>query len=330
MLVAVSLAVAALGGRASFGASGVDRVDAASARVRLIKAPGRGAFTDVAWLPSFHRLAVTYAAGANPAQGRFVVVIGLDGKGYRRLPLWRDAACPIQLTSMPRPRPDGTLAYLHACWGNAARVPNRITSLLAYDGRTGRNWRLVRYFLPQSGARYDISSLGDLVASEGDTFTGRLFRLGPDRQTPLSNGLRGTGLVSWSPDGHQMVADAREHPGVQGADGRDLYLLSRRGTVIRRLARGLDSVSRAGWSPDGRQLAVTMQPAGDRSGIWLIDVRSSRRRLILRGSDLEAPIWLPDGTTLVAPVGSLSRFPPLPGQRRPPNSPVGLYVIKLN
>lgn len=77
MLVAVTLAVAAGGAEASFGGRGVDRVSAVSARVRLIKASGRGAFTDVAWLPSFRRLAVTYAAGTNLAQGRFVAVIGL-------------------------------------------------------------------------------------------------------------------------------------------------------------------------------------------------------------------------------------------------------------
>jgi len=115
--------------------------------------------------------------------------------------------------------------------------------------------------------------------------------------------------------------------GFESANLRNLYLLDRSGRLLRTLMRGLEFASQAAWSPDGRTLAISLQPRGEPAGIWLVDPVSGRHRLLLRGTDFGAPIWLPDGHTLVPPVGSL----PAPGLGSGPSAKarIGLYEISV-
>jgi WD40-like Beta Propeller Repeat len=301
------------------------RIGGSEPKVRFIRAPAHAAFDDVVWLPSLRRLVVTYRRGWTSRSPHYIASLRLDGSGLRRLPLARDSACPQQVTYWPIPLANGSLAYLHQCYGNASRLPNRVTRLMVYDPRTGRNSKLRPYYLPLWGARFSISRDGMVIASEGDPLSAQLFWLEPRRQVRVRVALTATGTPSWSPNGSRIVVNGRPAGSPWSANLRNLYLLDRSGRLLRTLMRGLEFASQAAWSPDGRTLAVSLQPHGESAGIWLVDAVSGRHRLLLRGTDFGAPIWLPDGHTLVTPVGSL----PAPGSGPSGKARIGLYEISV-
>lgn len=80
-------------------------------------------------------------------------------------------------------------------------------------------------------------------------------------------------------------------------DGRKVLLL-RRGLTVATLATGASQrlgageESSAGWSPDSERLAFSGR---EDTGLYVVDVRSGRKRSLLRTSQVWSPTWSPDG-----------------------------------
>ena len=111
------------------------------------------------------------------------------------------------------------------------------------------------------------------------------LRSGKERQLSKTIGYGG----QWSPDGKTIAVSGERDGNI------DLFLLSPRGRVIRRLTTnpGID-VSPA-WSPDGRQLAFCSSRSGGPQ-IYVLDLASEKiRRVTFSGAYNTSPTWSPKG-----------------------------------
>jgi Tol biopolymer transport system component len=88
----------------------------------------------------------------------------------------------------------------------------------------------------------------------------------------------------WSPNGRLIAfTTSRASGGV--------YVVRPDGTAMRRVFRG--EASDVDWSPDGQSLVFV----GER-GIYVMRLRESRPKLVLRGSRFSLPAWAPNGREL--------------------------------
>lgn len=95
--------------------------------------------------------------------------------------------------------------------------------------------------------------------------------------------------ASWSPDGTRIAVSLDQN------GNSDLFLLSSKGRLIRRLTRhsGID-VSPA-WSPDGRRLAFCSSRSGSPQ-IYVMDIETGQpKRITFQGAYNTDPAWSPKG-----------------------------------
>ena len=121
----------------------------------------------------------------------------------------------------------------------------------------------------------------------------------PDIDTPAPKGF--TRLTrsptreeypSWSPDGRQLVYEARD------ADGRyNLWSIDADGTDQRQLTHHV-SAGWAVWHPDGRHLAYWAADADGSGNLWRIDVIDGTSQRLTHHAMTAWPQWSPDGTRL--------------------------------
>lgn len=114
-----------------------------------------------------------------------------------------------------------------------------------------------------------------------------IFDLASGRMARISARVAYTG--SWSPDGRRVAVSLDQN------GNSDLYLLSPRGDLLRRLTHdaGID-VSPA-WSPDGTQLAFCSGRSGNPQ-IYVMDIDSGKtRRVTFTGGYNTDPDWSPKG-----------------------------------
>ncbi|HWP24537.1 MAG TPA: Tol-Pal system beta propeller repeat protein TolB [Candidatus Binatia bacterium] len=106
----------------------------------------------------------------------------------------------------------------------------------------------------------------------------------------------------FSPDGQTIVAT------LESGGNTNLYLLDRRGNVIRRLTEERGIEVSPSWSPDGKQVVYV----SDRSGspqIYVLDLESGKsRRLTYSGGYNTSPRWSPRGDRIVFTGRTGSRF----------------------
>jgi hypothetical protein len=292
---------------------------------RSIAAPRGTVFETPVWLSGPRRLVVMLVPPGRGTDGAYwhLFSMRLDGSGLKRLPLPRQAGCKLTSHEGPDAYSASKIAYVQQCWGQ--EIPHNAKYARTYDLSTGRVGYLRRYSLVVSAGRVAVSRFGQVVANDGRGLSERLLRLGRSGARPLALPFVRVGYPSWSPDGRKLALDAI--PSTEHAEGlrrldlpRSLYLLDRRGRVLRRLLSGLSGASRAAWSPDGRWLAIALQPRHEPRGLYLIDVSRQTAHLVAHG-DFGGVTWI-GHHRLAAAVGVCADLPGRHGR-------VGLRLITL-
>jgi dipeptidyl aminopeptidase/acylaminoacyl peptidase len=84
-----------------------------------------------------------------------------------------------------------------------------------------------------------------------------------------------------------------DNPSMPGIRGRELYIISARGTNLRRLTTDDVPDSAPTWSPDGEWIAWV---AGEPGQLWLYNVVNDQRVRFVDSRDyaLSSPVWLPN------------------------------------
>jgi dipeptidyl aminopeptidase/acylaminoacyl peptidase len=176
--------------------------------------------------------------------------------------------------------------------------------------------------------RFAFSPKADVgLLNDGAGLEERLRWLRPRSRPALDLPVTRVGDPAWSRDGRRVAVG-----GIPRSAGHDsptsdspwaLYLLDRRGRLLRRLPVDLRDGADASWSPDGRWLAVRTRPAGRAYGVWLIGVSASvAPRLLVAGHAFGIPKWIAS-REIVVPVGTAGSI--ALGYR----GRVGLYVLRL-
>jgi hypothetical protein len=323
-LIAVAC-VAAGGGFAGAAIAAQSRGHEASSAVRFFPAPDGYVLASAAWLPSAHRVVVTAIPDSTVGfQSSRLLATAPGSREWQRLSVPAERNCASTSQSFPEPLPDGRLAFLQHCWGNAERLPDRAVSLRAYDFATGGTSRLVPYYLPFTTSGFSFGrTVRSGILNNGLGLEERLFWIRPRRLVRLRIPLLRAGLPSWSRRTNRIVFDGVPRQPVPDvlarADlARDVYVLDPRTGRLRELVRGALMAGPASWSPDGRSVAMALQPRRAPEGLYLVDVATGRTHLLVRGAAYGATAWISD-SEVVATVG---------GRLTPP-AKRGLVVVRI-
>jgi len=231
-----------------------------------------------------------------------------NGSDMKMLPLPDYPGCNFNNFQAPTSLADGRLGYIVRC-----ASPNEYFDplyMMAYDVQTGQVAPLLSYSLPArlvgTGGYSWNPEMTRGITSDGNgrTLYEQLYWIEPDRWEPLDVGFPQAYGASWSPDGQQIAFFGAPEQGLEGIDRLDavynLYLMKPDGTDIRPLVRGFRYPDRPVWSPDNRWLVFSARFGNiiPQTGLWLIEVATGARRLIVEG-DYGWAAWSPDGQRLV-------------------------------
>lgn len=298
--------------------------------VRLIQAPRGHVFYGPVWVPRLRALVVTEDC-CDKVWTHHLYALGLDGSHGRLLRIPADPQCPFNASGSPALLPSGDLAFIPECFGNDSRLPERVKSLSALDPRTGRVRRLRQYYLPFMAGQASFSPTGGGgLVNDGRGLSERLEWLRRTRLMPLNLRLARAGSPRFSPDGRWIALDGvpKQQAPISPATStlpRTLYLLSGDGKKIKPVLAGLTDVGRASWSSvDGRWLALALKPRDGPDGLWLVEAKTGRHFLVMRGRQFGATEWISHTGTVIVSTGVFLLIPGAPKQIK-----VGLYVIKL-
>jgi TolB protein len=102
-----------------------------------------------------------------------------------------------------------------------------------------------------------------------------------------------------SPDGSQLAIESNR-TGLQ-----QIYVISTRGSIVRRVTRDGGSDDSPAWSHDGKRIAYVLN-RGDRSAIYVVDADGRHAHSITRdeGLDYLHPMWSPDDRWIMYNVNS--------------------------
>ena len=149
--------------------------------VRRIPAPRGSFFDDPTWVPARRQLVVTVLS--RQASELHLYTVSIRGGPLRRLPLSGQRGCTRTTEQYGSNLPDGTLGFVQYCLGAA---PENAVTLRAYDWRTGKVRRLVRYHLPYFVGRYSFDpQMRRGVINDGRGLSERLQWLRPARLEPF-------------------------------------------------------------------------------------------------------------------------------------------------
>lgn len=277
--------------------------------VQIVTVPGPpGIYAGPAWVDE--RLVVGYEA--SDCQHVFcfrLYDLKPDGSERRALSLPDQAGCDRNGFEAPTHLPDGRLGYILRC-GPTGEFRD-VLYMMAYDPNTEQTAPLLSYPLPSpvpgTGGYSWNPEMTRGITSDGNGYSlyEQLYWIEPDRWEPLDVGFPQAYGASWSPDGQQIAFFGAPEQGLEGIDRLDavynLYLMQPDGTDVRPLVEGFRYPDRPAWSPDGRWLvfSATFGNLIKQKGLWLVEVATGDRRLIVAGHYGWAA-WSPDGRRLVA------------------------------
>jgi Tol biopolymer transport system component len=151
-------------------------------------------------------------------------------------------------------------------------------------GRTGRGGHTRRRPLMLVAA---LVCVGGLLVAPGLSLGGRILHLVQEEQHASE-----VVAPAWSPDG-QRIAFLSHRNGVY-----EIYIMNADGSGVEKLP---DSESGSfAWSPNGRQIlftGVSIDPdcCPRPTGLYVVNVDGTGRRLVTRSPDLNGGDWSPDG-----------------------------------
>jgi Tol biopolymer transport system component len=227
---------------------------------RLRGAQGNSGFSAPAWSPDGRRLLMTSSQThrRRGATGRHYDeyeiaswVVGVDGRGLRRLPGSRYVSATPGARGEPGWTPDGTAAIVRGSRGEA---------LLAVDRRGGSVATGV------ASGPYSPDGRRMLVESLGSIWVATL----PSRR--MRRAIADGGQSAWSPDGRQIVfvssrdrngdvGQGSDEPPAEGAAG-EVYVADASGRRQRRVTHTTADEYVPLWSPDGRLILFDATGAG--------------------------------------------------------------------
>jgi hypothetical protein len=307
--------------------------------MRFVPAPEGHLFVGPVWLPGTSRtdrlvvsmIPVQSVRGADYQ----LFVMDADGSHLSELAVPDDPGCASTSRYDARPLPDGRLGYLQRCLISASparRIPEESVTLMALGPETGEAERLVPYYLGFNAHMFDFApDMRRGIINDGRGLHAGLLWLLPQRTEPVTLPVpfELVGYPSWSPDGRTIAfpaAPTQSGRRVTGPSRADLplrlYLLSVASGVVHPLTDSRTNQGPPAWSPDGKWLAAFLDFDSPREGLWLIEVATGKRHLLVPGSLVGPPSWSPDGRTLVAATG-------VDIHARNLSAPKGLLVIDL-
>jgi len=96
--------------------------------------------------------------------------------------------------------------------------------------------------------------------------------------------------LSWSPDGRQILLEARVN------DTLDLYIMNADGSNLRNLTNNTADDFSASWSPDGKHILFVSKRDGNLE-IYVMDADGSNPRNLTNHAEIDVtPDWSPNGT----------------------------------
>jgi hypothetical protein len=294
---------------------------------RFIPAPAGAESGTPIWYPTTKEIVFLWSPIKPEAARHALYGIRPDGSGAHKLPLFKFDECKFTSHSLPVALPDGRLGYDATCWGPIEDKPQEATALMAWDPRTGRNESLPGYRVRfQVGPFAYSPDMRTGVVNGQEGLYERLHRIGPRKLEPIPLPLERVGWPGWSPDGKWIaLAGVPEGESADGPDRLDLpqtlYVLSGHDLQTLRPLIEDQAMIHAAWSPDSRWLLVSMDEKRGKRGLWLLEVATRKRWLLLEDETLGSATWLP-GNRIALSVGAWSQF-------RKEKGPIGLYILEL-
>lgn len=282
--------------------------------VRFIPVPRGASVDEPIWLGS-QRIQVSYFDGTigslariNKSRSRFVDVQSLQMPGCGQTGADRETR-----------RTDGEIVYRTTCFRPDPSLPLTLPNLLGFalmDLRTGASRRLAALQPTYVTGSLSFSPNGRRgVASTGGP-SSRLEWVSAMGLTVFQQGLAIAEGPTWSPDGLLIAFDGTSS---EAAATMNLYTFRPdQPSKLHRFASGLANVEpgESAWMPhSSRWLMANVQPLHQPAGLWIFDVATGRKALVIEGRNLGRPAVSPDGKTLAIGVGIDARW------RRPASSP---------
>lgn len=236
------------------------------------------------------RIAYVSETGSYFKRVKRIAIMDQDGENHQYLTDGKN------LVLTPRFSPDGKkLLYLS--------YQNRVPQVFILDLASGRSSLLGKFhgmsFAPQfspDGKHVVVS-----IAKSGRTNIYEI-ELRSHRMKQLTNGSAIYTSPSYSPDGKEIVFQSDMDGGR-----RQLYIMNRDGSNIKRLTHAARSYAEPKWSINGYLAFTTVsREFGFTIGVLNLNSMSlnNNERLITKGYLVESPAWAPNGRVIVFAKGT--------------------------
>jgi hypothetical protein len=250
---------------------------------------------------SYFRATIGSLARVSKSDSRFVHVQSLQMQG-----------CGETGADRQTRKADGEITYRTTCFRPDPSLPLTLPNLVGFalmDLGTGASRRLAALQPTYVTGSLSFSPNG----RRGITSTGgpssRLEWVSDTGLAAFQQGLAIAEGPTWSPDGLLIAFDGSSS---QTASTMNLYTFEPdHPSKLHRFASGLTNVEpgESAWMPhSSRWLMANVQPQHQPAGLWIFDVVTGRKALVIEGHNLGRPAVSPDSKTLAIGVGINARW----------------------
>jgi dipeptidyl aminopeptidase/acylaminoacyl peptidase len=291
-----------------------------AASLRFVPAPRGLDILSLEWDPFQRRLLASATALGTTRIKTHLFELAGAGRSLEVVGTANDPACISTEQLDPQPLRDGRIVYLQICHSDQLE-PSKLYSVWVHDQMTHSTVRFRPYPVHLWSTALAVTADGGAALIAGDSLSyAHVYALGTTRLRRLSAPVSFARDIAWTSDGRRFAVGGvpswhRDGWDIFVAHPWRIYIGDRAGTRHRELPLHLTSETAISWAPNGRWLAFVSSPAGQRRGLWAIEVATGKMMLLVADKDLKSPTWLPDGRLLAL------RFAPSIGSRN------GYYVI---